>query len=81
MNNVIFVTATGGINGGPNVQILATATPMDEVPFLKNESYATLTARPDDLMTSRANYNIERFHKSLAITTIVANRPGYPLRA
>ncbi len=75
----IFTTVTGG-SGGTNSPLLATATPMD-VPFLKNESYTTLTARPDSAAFYGASYIESPPTKSpWIIAPVISNRPGYPLR-
>lgn len=79
MSDLTISTATGSVNGGPNLQILATATPSLESTFLNN--CVTLTTRPDSATFHGANYNESPPTKSLwIIAPVIANRPGYPLR-
>lgn len=81
IGDLTLTLATGGVNGGPNTEILATATLtlMNKVPL--NELYATSTARPDPGVSQRANYSLNRTNKSPwnIASMVIANRP-YPMR-
>jgi len=73
----IFTPATGGINGGPSLYILATATP-DKVPL--NEFYITQKARPDPGILQRAHYIMIDKTKSPWNSSVIVSRPSHPLR-